>query len=191
MGKRTDGDVQKPIEHIEQIRDIIFGTQRREYDALFKKIDSDLSLLRESFQKQILEIRETFASELATSVRALEKKLTFLNSAVHEESAAFKKQLDLLDSKFDTRITTTAQETVDSITMIQKDLTEGRAQFQQEVRSLKELVLRELETKMGNLEEKKVSKEALAEVFFEVGMKVKDVDIAAGLQQAAKTKKGN
>jgi hypothetical protein len=46
MAEITKEEMRERLGNIDQIRDIIFGAQLREYDNRFDKIDSDLSMMQ-------------------------------------------------------------------------------------------------------------------------------------------------
>lgn len=188
MSKKTNGEIQKPPEHIEQIRDIIFGSQKREYDKLFRKIDADLSTLHEELRKRIEEMTKTFSSKLGAAVQSLEKKINLVGITSQEDAKYIKEQIELKDKKFANSLSTAAQETADSVSALHAELTETRGKFQEEVRNLKEQMLRELETQVEILQSNKVSKEIMAETLFELGTKIKDVEMGSGVQKAIRTR---
>ena len=47
MTQMSREDVRERLGNIDQIRDIIFGTQLREYENQFTKLESDISVLQQ------------------------------------------------------------------------------------------------------------------------------------------------
>ena len=56
MAEITKEEMRERLGNIDQIRDIIFGAQLREYDNRFDKIDSDLSMMQRDMQARIEQV---------------------------------------------------------------------------------------------------------------------------------------
>ena len=57
-------EVRERLGNIDQIRDIIFGAQIREYETRFGKLESDISLLQEEMRSHVEQLKINFSSEL-------------------------------------------------------------------------------------------------------------------------------
>lgn len=132
------------------------------------------------------EAKNSLSKEIGVAVQMLEKKIKLLATATQEEASAVRKQIDQTDTKFSNSLLAYTEETTDGLTTLHKEIAETRSNLQLETRGLQEQVYRDLETQLGILREKNVSKEALAEMWLELGMRLKDVDLASTLENAAK-----
>jgi predicted nucleic acid-binding Zn-ribbon protein len=188
MSKKIDGETQKAPDHIDQIRDIIFGAQKREYEHRFEQLESDLASFREGLQKQFDELNDVFAGQLANAVQSFDKRMKLLTTTGQDDTANLRKQVEQADKKFTNSISALVQESTESISRLHKDLSESQNKLFLELRNLKEQLNRDLESRLNILHETKVSKEAMAELFFEFGMKLKDLQLVAELQKVAKSR---
>jgi len=188
MSKKTNGEAQNTPDNIDQIRDIIFGAQRREYDIRFQKIESDLATLHQQTSSQVDDLKDTLVREIVAAVQALEKKLKLLNTSTQEENSALRKLMEQLEKKFSANLTTLTQETSDEASSIRKETSDTRVKLQQDIRTLRDQVYQELNTHVSSLQDSKVSRESLSEVLFELGMRMKGVEMSSELQKAAKGK---
>jgi hypothetical protein len=188
MSKRIDGEAQKVPDHIDQIRDIIFGAQKREYELRFGQIESDLAAFREGLQKQIDELKDVLAAQIANAFQSVDKKMKLLAATGQEDSANLRKQLETAERTFTTSISGLVQESSESISRLHKDLADSQNKLLLEVRTIKEQLNRDFESRLHTLQENKISKEAMAELFFEIGMKLKDVQLVTELQKVAKSR---
>jgi hypothetical protein len=188
MSKRIDGEAQKVPDHIDQIRDIIFGAQKREYELRFGQLESDLAAFREGLQKQIDELKDVLAAQIANAFQSVDKKMKLLAATGQEDTANLRKQLETAERTFTTSISGLVQESSESISRLHKDLADSQNKLLLEVRTIKEQLNRDFESRLHTLQENKISKEAMAELFFEIGMKLKDVQLVTELQKVAKSR---
>ena len=63
MAEITKEEMRERLGNIDQIRDIIFGAQLREYDNRFDKIDSDLSMMQQDMQARIEQVKTVLSAE--------------------------------------------------------------------------------------------------------------------------------
>ena len=188
MSKKTNGEAQNAPDNIDQIRDIIFGAQKREYDIRFQKIESDLATFRQQTSSQLDDLKDTLVREIAAAVQSLEKKLKLLSTSTQEENTTLHKLMEQIEKKFSANLATLTQETSNEASSIRKEASDTRGKLQQEIRTLRDQVYQELNTHVSSLQDTKVSRESLSEILFELGMKMKGVEMSSELQKAAKGK---
>ncbi|SKB15222.1 conserved hypothetical protein [Planktothrix sp. PCC 11201] len=188
MAEITKEEMRERLGNIDQIRDIIFGSQLRDYNTRFDKIESDLALLQEDAQDRVEQLKTILTAEIKSVVENLDKKIKTLSSNSQEELTDLRQQADRLNRKFSSSIEA-LDEALDSQTnSLREELGQTRDQLQDEVRSLKNQVLEELERRFTLLTEAKVSRDDMAEVLFEVGMRLKGTEFVPAIKQAAEEK---
>ena len=99
MPRNPNGQPENSPEHLDQIRDIIFGHQKREFDTKLDQLQSSLHELNASLAQRVEELRAAIAS--------LEKKLASLQQSTSHENAALKKHIDEEVARLDAALTTT------------------------------------------------------------------------------------
>ncbi|KAM3092812.1 hypothetical protein ACKFKG_21595 [Phormidesmis sp. 146-35] len=185
MSDITKDEVREKLGNIDQIRDIIFGTQLREYDNRLGKVESDISMLQQEMRDRIEQIKSGFSLELKASVESLEKKLKSYNSSTQEECIDLRQQVDRLNKKFSNSVQI-LDEAIDAHTSsIRSELIESKAKLQDDVGALRDLVLEELDRRFSQLRETKVSKDDIAETLFELGMRLKGTEFIPKLREVA------
>ncbi|KAM3112335.1 hypothetical protein [Phormidesmis sp. 146-33] len=185
MSDITKDEVREKLGNIDQIRDIIFGTQLREYDNRLGKVESDISMLQQEMRDRIEQIKSGFSLELKASVESLEKKLKSYNSSTQEECIDLRQQVDRLNKKFSNSVQI-LDEAIDAHTSsIRSELVESKAKLQDDVGALRDLVLEELDRRFSQLRETKVSKDDIAETLFELGMRLKGTEFIPKLREVA------
>lgn len=178
-------EIRERLGNIDQIRDIIFGAQLRDYDNRLGKLEADVSSIQREMRDRTEQIRTSFTTELKSAVDAIEKKLKSSNLTHHEECADLRQQVDRLNRKFTSSLQS-LDETLDAQTSsLRNELAQTKNQLQDDAVSLKGLVLEELEKRFAQLRDTKVAREDMAEVLFEMGMRLKGSEFIPKLREVA------
>ncbi|MGE5656957.1 MAG: hypothetical protein ACM37W_10100 [Actinomycetota bacterium] len=185
MAEITKEEMRERLGNIDQIRDIIFGAQLREYDTRFDKIESGLSMLQQDLQTRVEQVKTVLSTELRIAVDSIEKKLKSISTNSQEEVADLRQQLDRVNRKFSSSFES-LDETIDSKTSaLRDDLSATRDKLQEETRQLKAQVFEELDRRFSMLREVKVSRDDMAEILFELGMRLKGTEFVPQLKEVA------
>lgn len=188
MADLSKEEMRERLGNIDQIRDIIFGSQLREYNNRFDQIESDLSIINQDLQDRIEHTKTFLAGEIKVSVESLEKKLKLLAAHQQEDMVDVKQQMDRLNRKFSNSLQS-LDEAIDTQTnAVREELTQTRHQLQEDIHSLKNLVVEELERRFSLLKNSKVSKDDMAEILFELGMRLKGTEFVPKLKEVADNK---
>jgi hypothetical protein len=185
MGEITRDEIRERLGNIDQIRDIIFGAHLREYTSRLDKAESDISAIQQDVRDRLNDLKLTLATELRTAVESIDKRLKTISSSAQEEAADLRQQFDRLNRKFTSNIET-LDETVEAQRIALRDeLAQTRDSLQNDTRELRSLVLEELDRHFSILREDKLSKDDLAELLFELGMRLKGSEFVPALREAA------
>lgn len=185
MAELSKEEMRERLGNIDQIRDIIFGSQLREYDNRFDKIESDLDNVQQDLQNRIEQVKNVVLTEVRASVESLEKKIKSVGLTAQEENADLRQQLDRVNRKFSSSLEAIDEALDKQTTSIREDLSTSRDNLHEEVRLLKVQVFEELERRFSLLREVKVSKDDMAEFLFELGMRIKGTEFVPKLKEAA------
>jgi F0F1-type ATP synthase membrane subunit b/b' len=188
MNQMTKEDVRERLGNVDQIRDIIFGAQTRDYDNRFAKMESDISKLQQEIRSSMEQLKTSFSVELKVAVETLDKKLKSLTLNTQEESVDLRLSFDRLNRKFSSSIQTLDEALDTQTNSIREELTESKKLFQEDITTLRNLILEELETRFSDLKENKVSRDDMAETLFALGMKIKGTELIPKLQEAVDEK---
>lgn len=187
MAEITKEEMRERLGNIDQIRDIIFGPQLREYDNRFDKVESDISLLQQEMRDRIDQVKTVLSTEIRAAADSVEKKVKSLNLTTQEEIADLRQQLDRITKKFSNTIESLDEAIDNQTNSIREELTQARSKLQDEVRVLRGQVFEELERRFSMMREEKLSKDDMAEFFFEIGMRMKGNEFIPQLKEAAET----
>lgn len=185
MAEINRDQIRDRLGNIDQIRDIIFGAQLREYDSRIDKIESNLALLQQEMRDRIEQSKIYCLTELRTVADTLEKKIKSLTVTHQNENADIRQTVELVNKKFSNTIESLDQ-TIDSQTnSLQTNLSETREKFQEEISSLRVQVFEELERRFSIMKDSKIAKDDMAEILFELGLRIKGTEFAPELKEAA------
>lgn len=188
MGEITRDEIRERLGNIDQIRDIIFGAHLREYTSRLDKAESDISAIQQDVRERLSDLKLTLSNELRTAVESIDKRLKTISTSAQEEAADLRQQFDRLNRKFTSSIEN-LDETVEAQRVALRDeLAQTRDNLQNDTRELRSLVLEELDRQFSILREDKLSKDDLAELLFELGMRLKGSEFVPELREAAEEK---
>jgi gas vesicle protein len=188
MAEITKEEMRERLGNIDQIRDIIFGAQLREYDNRFDKIDSDLSMMQQDMQARIEQVKTVLSGEMKAAVDSLEKKVKSLTSNTQEESADIRQQVDRVNRKFSSSMEALDEAIDNQTSSLRDELSQTRERLSEETRTLKTQVFEELDRRFSMLRDVKVSRDDMAEILFELGMRLKGTEFVPELKGVADNK---
>ena len=188
MAELTKEEMRERLGNIDKIRDIIFGSKLREYENRFDKLESEVSLVKQEIHNQIEQVKNAFSTELQATVDSMDQKIRSINLSVQnnqEDIGETKEQIERVNRKI-----TTTKEALDKIienqtSSLQDKLSKTREKLENDVSNLKSQIFEELEKQFSLLQDGKVSRDDLAEIMFEVGMRMKKTELVTELKEAA------
>lgn len=236
MTDLTKADLRERLGNIDQIRDILFGPQTREFltrleqlernvanqgQELRSRIDevrqgvtadirsdiekldtkirqlvlkdeaekNDIGKQIETIHKRIVtvadELEEALMDDLKMSEETLDQRIKVLAAKEDEEKFELRQQVDLLSKKLASHVEA-LDEAIDSQTStLRDDFLNSRDRLQTDLSDLRTQIFEELERYVSMLSEVKVSKDDMAELLFELGLRLKGSEFVPELQEVA------
>lgn len=187
MVEITKEEMRERLGNIDQIRDIIFGAQLREYNNRFEKIESDITVMQQEMHDYAEQVKSVLSAELRSAIDSFEKKLKSLSLNSQEETAELRQQIERVNRKFSSSIEALDNSLDQQTSSLRDELLQSRDKLQEDVRSLRNQIFEELDRRFSMLREVKVSKDDMAEILFELGMRLKGTEFVPQLREAADT----
>ncbi|OYQ62749.1 hypothetical protein B9G53_20565 [Pseudanabaena sp. SR411] len=188
MGEITRDEIRERLGNIDQIRDIIFGAHLREYTSRLDKAESDISAIQQDVRDRLNDLKSVLASELRAAVESIDKRLKTISTSTQEEAADLRQQFDRINRKFTSNIETLDESVEAQRVALREEIAQTRDNLQNDTRELRSLVLEELDRHFSILREDKLSKDDMAELLFELGMRLKGSEFVPELREAAEEK---
>ena len=185
MSELSKEEMRDRLGNIDQIRDIIIGSQLREFNARFGKIETDVSLMEQEMRDRLEEVRTTLLGEIKFAAEAIDKKLKGAIASTQEEQLELRQQIDRSSKKFSTSIENLDKDIDTQTDSIRTQMTQSIGKLQEDVHTLRTQVFEQLDLRFATLTGVKVSRDDMAEILFELGMRLKGTEFVPKLKQAA------
>lgn len=185
MSDITKEEVRERLGNIDQIRDIIFGSQLRDYDNRLDRLEADAAMFQQEIRDRLDQIKTNLSTELRTATDALEKKLKTLSAKSQEGSTDLQQQIDRIQRKFSSSIEALDTTLDKQDHNLRSELLQTRTNLQNDVLALRDMVFEELDRRFSLVREGKVSKDDMAEALFEIAMRVKGTEFVPKLRELA------
>ncbi|MGB7056164.1 MAG: hypothetical protein WBD58_00515 [Geitlerinemataceae cyanobacterium] len=190
MNDDSKAALRERLGNIDQIRDILFGSQLRDYDTRLEQVESTVSVLQQEIRDRTDDLKQSLFKEIQAVVEALEKKIKSMTLKDNEEKVDIRQQLDRLSKRLSANVTT-LDETIDKQTSaLRDDMTASREKLQGDVLDLRNQIFDELDKRIANLSKSKVARDDMAEILFEVGLRLKGSEFVPELKEAADSDSG-
>ena len=186
-------EIRQRLGNITQLQELLFGEQTREYDrkldlyqTRLDRLESDCRKSQIVINERLEELESKLIEQINSVANSLEKKIQYFNTNNKKEREPIQTNLELV-----------AQQTRDSIDYLQKsiktqnnnfqaEITQSKVALDEEMRILKQQITEKLNYSLSELSTKKISHSDLAEVLFEICLKLKESDNNFELPTATK-----
>ncbi len=166
--------------NVDQIREIIFGSQMRELDQRFSQMDTALQTLKNEIAAQMREMKAQMQSELSSGIELLETKLKNLANLSKEEREALREELLRTDKRLNMAIDSLGEETETKLNLMKKEHQSANERMKNELGELRRQINETLDARLSAMGEAKVSRDAMADLLLDMAVKIKGegLDIA-------------
>lgn len=191
MGEITKEEIRDRMGNIELIRDIIFGSKLHEYDSRIDKLEANLSSLEKEMRDRTEQVKTDSLKELRASVDSLEEKIKSLSLTSQKDNADIRQLVDRTYKNFAGSLESIDKTLATQTNSIRRELSETREKLQEDTRSLKAQIFDELERRFSMLSDAKLSRNDMADILFELGLRLKGAELTPELKEAAYKKNGS
>jgi len=185
-------EIRERLGNVDQIRNLLFGNKIKEYEERFEnsdrrldKLESELASFQSEMRDRLTQLQDSLSSEIRSGLDSQEKKLKYLSLTTHEETSKLQDAIDVNNKKFSHEVESLTQRTNSQARFLKNEITQLKEGLEEEFRSLKEQIFAEVAKVNSDLKEGKVSREDLAEILFELCLKIKGTDFVPNLKEAA------
>ncbi|MEM8638625.1 MAG: hypothetical protein AAGG51_07430 [Cyanobacteria bacterium P01_G01_bin.54] len=184
MAELNRQDMRERLGNVEQIREILLGPQIRTYEQRIDKVEVELVELRQELRERLDELQNTIAQEVQGVADSFEKKLKYLSLTTHDENTKLRQKVEQTSQKSYAVLETLNKTFSSRVAGLREEVVQAQEQFQLESQALKTKIFEELEKCFSTLQDSKVSRVDLAEVLFELCIKVKGTEFVPDLKEA-------
>ena len=187
MDEITKDEMRERMGNIDLIRDIIFGSKLKEYDSRIERLESKFSLLEQEMRDRTEQIKTDCLTELRASVDSVEEKIKSLSFTSQKDHADIRQLIDHSYKSFSSSLESLDKTILSQTKSIRKELSETREKLQEDTQSLQSQIIDELERRFSMLRDAKVSRNDMADILFDLGLRIKKAELAPKLKEAAQS----
>ena len=188
MSEITKEEIRKRLGNLSQLQDLLFGEKTRQYDSQlaeyrqrFDKLESDFVTWQSTIDRRLNLLEDSLQQKIDLAIDVLEKKIKYVGVTAEEETSKVKEE-----------ITSLAGANKDAINDIKNSLNAQSHDLKTEIRQTKTALDRDIQglklqlsdkiaENFGELTEGTVSRHDLAEMLFELCLKIKKADVVSHL----------
>ena len=183
MSEITKAEIRQKLGNIKQLQELLFGEKTKEYDrqinslqARLDRLESDRHQSQSIIDERLEQLENKLIERINSVSNSLEQKIQYFNTDNKKEQQQIKTDLELV-----------AKQTRDSIDYLQDsiktqnsnfeaEITQSKVVLNEEMRLVKQQITEKLNSSLSKLSTGKVSRSDLAEVLFEISLKLKNLE---------------
>jgi hypothetical protein len=184
MTKDNKAALRERLGNIDQIREILFGSQLRDYSNRLEQVETNLTVLQRELRDRTEEIKQVFSTEVQAALEGMEKKLKNLAVKDEEDKIEIRENIDRLSKRLSTNVANLDEAIDQQTTSLRNDLLASREKLQEDLLTLRVQLFEDLEKHFSKLTQSKVAREDMAEMLFEFGLRLQGKNVIPELQDA-------
>ncbi len=160
--------------NVDQIRDLIFGQQIREFEEKFDRLERTL---KEHETKAAQSLEKTFGAleaRLERTIDALEVKLDQLSTASLKERTKLREMVESSEELLQGSITQLKNDMTTKLKLLEENTADMGSTFRDEMRQMREEIETEVTRKVDALSAGKLSRDTFAQVLVETAMRLQE-----------------
>jgi hypothetical protein len=177
MSNPSNEDLRRRLGNVDQIRDLLFGSKLAEYEQRFqeydrqlKQMDANLTELKTETRDRLNLLRSDLLSEMQIGLDKLNHQVDQLQLRNTEQSC----KSQSMEQRHIQDIESVKQSLTDQTQFLKKDLVQTRRQMQEDLVRLSEKLTQALYAEVANVHDTKLSQVDLADILFELCLKLKN-----------------
>jgi outer membrane murein-binding lipoprotein Lpp len=159
--------------NVDQIREILFGSQTRELNKRFEKLENDIKRSQDEIKAKIEQNQKDFNLRLDNEVELISKKIKNITIQQQEEIADIRDNELKQEKRVQNSIDILNDELSAKHEQLYKEQLENRNNLQEAITNLKNELFDVMEEKLLELSDLKLSRDDAAEIMMETAMRLK------------------
>ncbi|MBE9047571.1 hypothetical protein IQ255_24735 [Pleurocapsales cyanobacterium LEGE 10410] len=183
MNQITKAEMREKLSNITQLQELLFGEQINEYNHKLEQHSQRLNQLEGNSQKfqfvieeRIARLESNLIHKINSIANSLERKIKYLNLTTKEEQSNIRQELEAVSRHSHDNIDFLQNSLNSHTNGLKTEITQSKAALDRDLQLLKQQISEKLESNLSDLSNNKVSCTDLAEVLFELCLKLKGED---------------
>jgi Skp family chaperone for outer membrane proteins len=165
------------IGNVDQIREILFGSQTRELNDRFEKIENSINTIQEEMRRKIEQNQKDINNKIDNELEQLSRKMKNIVTTQQNEFSDVKENAVKQEKRIQNSLDIMEEELNAKNEQLQKVQTQNRDMLRSDIDELREQLLDALNTRIIELTEDKLSRDDAADIMIETAMKIKGTQI--------------
>ena len=186
--KKPESDITQ-LGNVDQIREILFGSQSRELKEKFDKIETSIKAIHDEMRKKMEQAQNDFNSKIESEVETISRKIKNITSQQHNEFADVRDSALKQEKRLQNALDIVEEELNAKREQLQKQQSENTTTLRSQMDTLQDELLSVLDEKISELGLAKLSRDDAADIMMEAAMAMKGTQIKQQLSMANIEKK--
>jgi uncharacterized FlaG/YvyC family protein len=175
-GKAKENDISQ-LGNVDQIREILFGSQSRELKEKFDKLEASIKSMHDEMRKKIDQTQQDFNFRIDNELEVLSRKMKNILTQQQSEFSDVRDSAVKQEKRLQSAMDIMEEELNTKREQLQKQQMENNSSLRLEMDSLKDEVLQILNDKMNDVNGTKLSRDDAADILMEAAMAMKGTQI--------------
>jgi len=180
---------EKNVNNVDQIRDLIFGSQIKDFEEKFNQFNATLQRVEEKITKAFNESHAKLQKETERSLEVLEKKIDNLSSTTQRERIKLKELIDTTDESLQDQLINQKDEFTTKFKVMKENIGDENKKMSENMNTMQKEIQATLEAGLANLSDEKLSRDTMSQMLLDIAMKIQGTDVSSVLAEGAKTEK--
>ena len=181
------GDISQ-LGNVDQIREILFGSQSRELQEKFDKLEVSIKTIHEEMRKKMAQAQTDFNSKIESEVEAISRKIKNMTTQQQDEFADVRDGALKQEKRLQNALDIVEEELNAKREQLQKQHSENNTALRAQMDTLQDELLTVLDEKISTLGLNKLSRDDAADIMMEAAMAMKGTQINQQLNMATDKK---
>lgn len=184
MNEITKAEMRKRLGNITQLQELLFGEKIEEYDCKLEQYHQKLHQIEANSQKfqlaieqRIMNLEKKLIHNINSVTNSLEKRIKYINTSAQQEQSKLEQGLDSISQHIYDNIDILQNSINANTNNLKTEINQTKSTVDQDIQLLKQQVFEKLESNLSELSSNKISRGDLAEVLFEICLKLKETDV--------------
>ncbi len=174
-------ELQAGIDNLEKkLRSFVFKDEQDKLD-----LGQQVELLKKKVNSSSEDTKNTILKQLDTEVDLIEKKIKSFVTKDEDEKIDLRQQIERLNKRVTTNFDNLDEAIDQQVNSLRDDLLSSREKIQEDVLNLRNQIFTELDRRISLLTDVKIAKDDMAELLFELGLRLKGTEFVPKLREAA------
>ena len=173
---KTQNDIAQ-LGNVDQIREILFGSQSRELKEKFDKLEASIKNIHEEMRKKMEQSQNDFNSKIESEVETISRKIKNMTTQQQDEFADVRDSALKQEKRLQNTLDIVEEELNAKREQLQKQQAQNTTTLRSQMDMLQDELLNVLDEKISELGLAKLSRDDAADIMMEAAMAMKGTQI--------------